>query len=96
VPPDSPLLPPLIALFEEKTVPGWLSLRARLAARWRLVATGRSGIAKLPWGSCGPHALTAVASKHGLADVALPAEVLYPVRWQERTGSGTRPSGSRT
>src|SRR6185503_20409471 len=42
-PADSPLLLPLIALFDEKIVPPWLNSRARLAAHWRRLATGRTG-----------------------------------------------------
>ena len=83
IPPDSPLLPPLIALFEEKSVPRWLPPRARLAAWWRLKTTGRSGLARMPWGSAGPQALTALARHHGLAHLAEPPEVLYPARWED-------------
>lgn len=83
LPPDSPVLPPLIALFDEKEVPRWLPWRARAAARWRLLTTGRSGIARMPWGSAGPNALTAVMGRLGLLGRALPADVLYPVRWQD-------------
>jgi hypothetical protein len=82
-PPDSPLLPPLIALFEEKTVPSWLPVRARAAAWWRLRTTGRSGLSRMPWGSAGPQALTAIARDKGLAHLAEPPEVLYPARWQD-------------
>jgi hypothetical protein len=83
IPADSPILPPLLALFEEKSVPSWLPLRAWLAAWWRLISTGRSGLALMPWGSAGPRALTALAERHGVAALAEPPEVLYPVRWQD-------------
>ena len=83
IPPDSPLLPALIEPFYEKTVPRWLLGRARPAAYWRLLTTGRSGIAKMPWGYLGPTAMTSLAKQHGLFQLALSPEVLYPVRWQD-------------
>ncbi|HET9429427.1 MAG TPA: hypothetical protein VFO69_13815 [Allosphingosinicella sp.] len=83
LPPDSPILPPLLALFEERSVPPWLPWRDRLAARWRLWRKGRSGLARMPWGSAGPKALTHLAREHGLLDHAVPPAVLYPLPWQE-------------
>ena len=44
LPSDSPLLPPLLALFEEKEVPWWLPWRARMAAHARLRWTGRTNL----------------------------------------------------
>lgn len=82
LPADSPVLPPLLAFFEERTVPAWLPLRARLAARWRLAMCGRTGIRWMPWGSSGPAALTWLLRRHGLDRNALLPEVLYPVPWQ--------------
>jgi hypothetical protein len=73
-----PMLPSLIDLFQEKTVPPWLSLRAKPLAWWRLLATGRSELSKMPWGVAGPHALTALANAHGLLDQALRPEAFYP------------------
>jgi hypothetical protein len=82
-PADSPLLPPLLALFEERSVPPWLPPLAWLAAWWRLRTTGRSGLSQMPWGSAGPGALSALAKRHNLAHLAEPSEVLYPARWQD-------------
>jgi hypothetical protein len=82
LPADSPLLPPLLALFEDRSVPPWLPLRARMAARWRLALNGRAGVETMPWGSTGPAAMTALLAKMPVAN-ALPKEVLYPVPWQE-------------
>jgi hypothetical protein len=81
-PADSPLLPPLIALFEEKIVPPWLRPRARIAAHWRRLLTGRTGISRMPWGSAGPAAITAVAHRLGLGRLAAAPEVYSPVTWQ--------------
>ncbi|HEX9953715.1 MAG TPA: hypothetical protein VGB48_00685 [Allosphingosinicella sp.] len=83
LPPDSPLIPPLLALFDEKTVPFWLPLRPRAAALWRLKTGGRSGLSRMPWGSAGPRAITALAKRDGSARLAFPAEVLHPVPWQD-------------
>jgi hypothetical protein len=83
LPPDSPMLPPLLALFEEKSVPNWLPLRARAAARVRLLATGSAGLGRMPWGVAGPKALTAIAEEQGLYGLALPADVLHPFAWDE-------------
>jgi hypothetical protein len=80
-PPDSPLIAPLIALFEEREVPPWLPWRASIAARWRLRTSGRSGLARMPWGSAGPQALTALMRRFGLLGLALPADVLNPVHY---------------
>jgi hypothetical protein len=83
VPQDSPLLPALIEPFSEQVVPRWLRPRARAAAWWRLRTTGRTQIARMPWGSLGPKALTAVARRHGVDGWALPPEVLAPVHWPD-------------
>ena len=83
LPPESPLLTPLLDIFGEKKVMPWLPWRAKVAAHWRLLTTGRIGLSKVPWGNAGPVALTYLAHAHGLADRAVPQEVLYPVRWQD-------------
>lgn len=82
-PPDSPLLAPLLAVFEECEVPPWLRPHARAAARWRLWRTGRTGIARMPWGSAGPRALTHIARGLGLDRWALAPDYFYPVHWRQ-------------
>jgi hypothetical protein len=81
-PPSSPLIPPLLEIFDESSVPPWLPPRARLAARWRLLAKGRSGVEVMPWGSAGPLALTWLARRFDLDSAALPAAFFYPMPWQ--------------
>lgn len=83
LPADSPLLPPLLEIFDEKQVMPWLHWRARLQARWRLITTGRVGVEKLPWGSCGPLALTWLARAHRLDHHAAPSDVYYPVPYDK-------------
>ena len=82
-PPDSPLLSDLLEPFAERTVPPWLGRRARVAAWWRLRRTGSTLLADMPWGTAGPRALTAVAARHGLANLALPPDVFNPVHWDD-------------
>lgn len=81
LPPDSPLLPPLLSLFEERQVPSWLPLKSRLLAHVRRLGTGRVGLDHMPWGVAGPRALTALARRFGLFDQALAPEIFYPVHW---------------
>jgi hypothetical protein len=83
LPPDSPLLPPLIACFDDRNVPPWIPLGARLAARWRLALTGRAGLSRMPWGVAGPLAITALAREYGLSAQAQPPEIFYPMPWQQ-------------
>jgi hypothetical protein len=83
IPPNSPVLPALLELFEEKIVPRWIPLSARVAARWRLARSGRVGLSHMPWGVTGPLALTAIAEQYGLATLALPRGIFYPVAWQD-------------
>ena len=81
LPADSPLLAELLELVEERRVPSWLPWGERRAARRRLRATGRAGLAEMPWGSAGPHALTALARRHRLLGAAAARAVFYPVHW---------------
>jgi hypothetical protein len=83
LPPQSPLLPPLLALFEKKQVPFWLPRRQRLAWRLRRFAAGRAGLSDMPWGSSGPLAVTALARRYDLDHLALERDVFYPARWQD-------------
>jgi hypothetical protein len=81
LPPDSSLLADLRGIFTRNAVPSWLAWRPRLAARLRLLATGRTDLTRMPWGSTGPEALTWLARVHGVTDLALPAAWFYPVPW---------------
>ena len=82
LPPDSPLLPPLIAIFRERSIPAWLPPLEKAKA-WARRAVGPSGVATMPWGTAGPHALTALLKKEGLWDLVLPREAFYPVDWRD-------------
>lgn len=80
---DSPILPELLHPFRERVTPAWLPMRVRLLAKLRELARGKADLGRLPWGSTGPQALTALARKYSLISEALPADVLYPVPWQK-------------
>ena len=83
LPPDSPLITPVLRLFEQPFVPGWLRWPDRLRAHWRGWRGGGVNLAELPWGVAGPLALTGLARQHGLNRLALPQPVLYPWTWQQ-------------
>ena len=83
LPTDCPMLPELFALFDDRTVPTWLDPRAAVPAWWRRLTTGKAGLARMPWGTAGPHALTALARKHRLSELALPPRALYPVAYDD-------------
>ena len=83
LPPDSALLPPLLDIFREVSVPSWIPWRPRLAARWRLWRDGRTGLAQMPWGTSGPRAFTHFVRACGLDRLARPQEVFYPVHWRQ-------------
>ena len=83
IPPHSPMLSELLALFEERTIPFWLPPGARLAAWLRRAWTGRAALAHMPWGTAGPRALTALARRHGFLVEALAPEVFSPVHYHD-------------
>lgn len=82
IPPRSPMLPALIEPFEERVVPSWLPWLHRVRAAIRLAAHGKTDLSKMPWGSTGPRALSAMAVAHGLDHWALPQQVFYPAHYQ--------------
>lgn len=83
LPRDSPLLAPLLQLFEERSVPPWLPLRARMAAHLRKLRDGKADLALMPWGVTGPIAVTALAEGYGLLPLASPIETFHPYSWTE-------------
>lgn len=81
IPSESPILRDLLALFEQRSVPFWLPWRQRAVAHWRLWRTGSIGLSSMPWGSAGPHALTALARRHRKVEEALSPSVFYPMHY---------------
>lgn len=83
LPQDSPLIAPVLGLFEAPHVPDWLRWPDRLRGHWRAWCEGRVELGRLPWGVAGPLALTALASRYGLLAAARPIEELSPWNWRE-------------
>jgi len=40
-------------------------------------------LGKLPWGVAGPAAITAYAKRYGIANLAQPLDVFYPIHWSK-------------
>ncbi len=77
---DCPLRTSLLRLFEDKTAEfPWIRPRARIRARIKSMLFGKPKIAYMPWGSCGPNAITWLARHHKLDGKALAEEVFYPL-----------------
>jgi hypothetical protein len=83
IPADSPLLPPLLEQFEERRTPDWVPWYHRIASQVREAVLGEADLTRLPWGTTGPYALTALARRFGLSGEASPPEVFNPVCWRE-------------
>lgn len=81
LPATSPKLPHLLRPFETRETPQWITTRARLRSRARELVIGRADLTRMPWGTTGPAALTALAKAHGVSSHALPWDVFYPVPW---------------
>jgi hypothetical protein len=83
LPPDSPMLPPLLGQFDGRTSPDWLPWYWRMWAKVLAAIQGRTDLTRLPWGTAGTFALNAVAGRFGLSSQALPCEVFNPAGWYE-------------
>ena len=83
LPPDSPLLARLLAVFEERKTPPWLPWRPYIASRLRELVEGKADMSRLPWGAMGPMAITALAKEAGIGVQALPSDIFYPVPWTQ-------------
>lgn len=83
VPPDSPVIEPLLRLFEAPYIPPWLRKRDQLRAYWRKFRQGRIMLGEMPWGVAGPMALTYSVQRNGLMDQVMPSDVHYPWDWRE-------------
>lgn len=83
LPRGSPIIAPVLRLFEQPYVPGWLRWPDRVRAHGRQLRSGRVDPAQLPWGVAGPLALTALARRFGVLAKAHPRHVFYPYGWRE-------------
>ncbi|AQR72318.1 hypothetical protein BXU08_00330 [Sphingomonas sp. LM7] len=83
LPAGSPLLADLIGIFDQREIPFWLPARHRALAWLRRTLTGRTAVERMPWGAAGPKALTALAAKHDVAQLARPPEAFCPVNYRD-------------
>ena len=83
VPHESRLLAELIEPFEKRTTPKWIPWHKYLPKKARELLTGHVDLTDMPWATMGPVALTALARKFGVAQLAQPQERFFPVPWQE-------------
>lgn len=83
LPAESPMIAPVLRLFESPYIPEWMRLRDRIRAYWRKSRTGHISIGDMPWGVAGPMALKGLARRHGLMDQIMPTTVLYPWHWRQ-------------
>lgn len=83
IPAESPMLPPLIELFESATTPQWLPFHWQLWARFRSSIGRPLNLSSLPWGVAGPFGVNALAEQFGAASWALPPQAFNPAHWYE-------------
>lgn len=83
LPPDSPIIAPILELFRSPAVPDWLRWPDRMRARLRSIVCGSVDLGELPWGVAGPIALTALARRSGLAHLARPREEFYSYDYRQ-------------
>jgi hypothetical protein len=82
LPPESPMIPLLLEPFETGAIPRGLSWRQRLPVQLARIVRGQVDLARLPWGSTGPLAFSALARQFDLSSQALSRDVFYPVPWR--------------
>ena len=83
LPPDSPMLTPLLDQFDGKTVPRGMLLHQQLAGHMQKLVHGIYDLTNTRWGTTGPFALSKYVRDFGLSSQALPPEAFYPVPWRK-------------
>ncbi len=84
LPAEDPVLDDLMAIFTERGwMPPWASRWQRLRYTLRHRFEPGFGVADMSWGMTGPRALTWYLRQRGLADLAAPIEVFYPIGCHE-------------
>jgi len=83
VPADSQLLAELLEIFQEERIPTWLNFRQYFSAYYRKCITSKTGVSRMPWGTTGPGAMTALTHALGLEKLAAPSAIFYPVHWRQ-------------
>ena len=82
LPPDAPILAPLLEQFRTGLRIRSLPVLTQPQTLYRKLRMGVSHLAKSPFGSTGPFALTSLVPKYGLSSEALPIDVFYPMHWR--------------
>ncbi|MEO4001295.1 hypothetical protein [Mesorhizobium sp. CAU 1732] len=73
----------LAGLFDRSFVPPWLPRKRKVQWALRRAVGQKPTPARLPWGTFGPRAITAMARKHDLFWEAQPTFVFYPLHARE-------------
>lgn len=80
LPADSELLTSLRKI-REGFIPPWVSRRRKITWTIRRLVGQPKPLARMPWGTTGPAALTYYARQLGVDGLAKPAATFYPVPW---------------
>lgn len=83
LPPDCPMLPLLLDVFERPTTPAWLPWYWYYPARLRELISGSADLTRMPWGTTGAYGLTWLARRFGLYSRAYPPDTFYPSGWRD-------------
>ena len=83
LPPESPVLAALLALFDAGAVPVWGGTSSQDLAREALARGDVVPWGKMKWGLTGPRALTHYLKENGLYDLAKPSRIFYPTDFTE-------------
>lgn len=83
LPASSPMLPELLRQFDGHTIPRSMRFDRRIEFAVRRLVTGEVDLARTPWGTTGPAAVTECARRFNLTSEALPREVFYPAGWPD-------------
>lgn len=80
---SSPIPTRIVASFGPNRIPDWFPL-ARRVRWWRQrLLFQRFGPQDFRWGTFGPSALTSLANEYGVAHLAAPIDVYYPLPWPQ-------------
>lgn len=82
--PDHPVIEEVLSFFNRDAIPPWTRSRDAIRLRLKSWFLGKKiEPATLPWGTFGPKAITYLAKKHGVFDLAEPKEVFYPLHFKD-------------
>jgi hypothetical protein len=82
-PAESGFVRDLLAIPRPNVRPPWFGPRRTLQFYWERLRGRRIGLEDMPWGTYSAGLVTHCVKKNGLIAHARPAEVFYPVTWDE-------------